>query len=68
MRKSLDINHDFEGRLLSLKFSFKYHVFNILENYAPVIPTSRKTFFKCLQFFVFAGTKICIGGDYNCVM
>ena len=66
--KLLDTKRDYDGRILSLKFSFQNQIFNIVNIYAPNIPTCRKTFFANLHTFIFSGAQLCIAGDYNCVV
>ena len=66
--KILDRKYDFKGRILSLKCSFHDQLFTLLNIYAPNVPSQRRLFFDCLHEYIFPGTKLIIGGDFNCIL
>ena len=59
--------HDNEGRVISVRIKYKEHVINILNIYAPTIPSERKHFMNNIWQYKTGDNNLILGGDFNCV-
>ena len=54
------------GRVISLVFELDGLKINLINLYAPIIPTERKVFFDNLHEYFLPSDAVIIAGDYNC--
>ena len=59
--------HDNEGRVIRVRIKYKEHVINILNIYAPTIPSERKQFMSNIWQYKTGDNNLILGGDFNCV-
>ena len=57
---------DVSGRVLSLTVKFGTFKINLVNLYAPTVPSERNTFFQMVRSFFFPNTWPLVGGDLNC--
>ena len=57
---------DVSGRVLSLTVKFGTFKINLVNLYAPTVPSEKKTFFQVVPSFFFPSTWPLVGGDFNC--
>jgi len=63
-----EVRKDGEGRVVSLLVEVSGVRFTLLCVYAPVDPCDRKVYLKKLPSYVYPGSHIILGGDFNCVL
>ena len=64
--KVLNWGKDPGGRIISLLVDLFDLRINLINIYAPVNPTERKSFFDNLHEYFIPSDSIIIGGDFNC--
>ena len=60
-------NNDLEGRILSLCINIESTSIQLVNVYAPNIPTERKNFFNNIFNYAKLGFPTIVGGDFNCI-
>lgn len=64
----LDVLRDTDGRVVSVLVEWSGVRYTFMSVYAPVDRPMRKQFFRDLYAYVFPGSWLVVGGDFNCVL
>ena len=62
-----EVNKDNEGRVIALTTHIKNTELNIVNVYAPTVPTQRKVFFANLWQYLTGMNNVLLAGDFNCI-
>ena len=57
---------DTEGRFISVLLNIDSQSINLVNLYAPTVPTDRRVFYQSVHLYFFPHCSLIVGSDFNC--